>query len=563
MKKRSLALLIVFVMLFAMLAACGDKDEGSTTSDPGTSDPGTQVSLPGGQGNLDNDAEKTDYVRPSLVFDAGQSINLDPTGHRNHGPVTYSIYEMLFAVENGVGSNLVPWLADATKGGNNAWGVKGFDHEEGSTEYTFYIYDYITDSAGHKITASDVCFSFEKAANSGQATGWGDIIGWEPVNDTTIKMTTKRDLNQKGELENIILRCVIYSEEAYNDSTSSFTADACGTGRYVLDDYSEGAYAKCVARDDYWQTDEDLIPRIASANVAEFTAMCVSDDNSRIVSLQSGDLDILVGLSTASAGTFLNDPNYEISSYMQNGINFLEANCNEASIMSDLNMRLAVFYAIDNAGIATILNATGVTAYQPLYGFGFDMFSDYLTKWDAEENYVTQYSLEKSEQYKQEAGYNGETLYFLNASDTSGVVENVQTMLINAGFKVELKSYDRNTTTTVQEDPTQWDLYYGNTNSSDFTTSLWSHVFDPNMKGGRTENFIVDQDYFDLLATSLVVGSTEEDLDAFWHYTVDNAYIYPVVHSINSYVVPTGEIISIYRNDKNHFIPGAAYYAEA
>ena len=563
MKKRSLALLIVFVMLFAMLAACGDNGD-SATSDPGSTTPSSQPSLPGGQGNLDNEnVEKTDYVRPSLVFDAGQSVNLDPTGHRNHGPVTYSIYEMLFAVENGVGSNLVPWLADATKGGNNAWGVKGFDHEDGSTEYTFYIYDYITDSADHKITAKDVCFSFEKAANSGQATGWGDIVGWEAVNDTTIKMTTKRDLNQKGELENIILRCAIYSEEAYNASPSGFTADACGTGRYELVDYSEGAYAKCKVRDNYWQTNEDLIPRIASANVAEFTAMCVSDDNSRIVSLQSGDLDILVGLSTARAGAFVDDPKFEISSYMQNGINFLEANCNEASIMSDLNMRRAVFYAIDNNGIASILNAAGIEAYQPLYGFGFDMFSDYLKKWDTEENYVTQYSLEKSKEYQQAAGYNGETLYFLNASDTSGIVENVQTMLINAGFKVELKSYDRNTTTTVQDDPTQWDIYFGNTNSSDFTTSLWSHAHDPNMKGGRTENYIVDQEYFDLLATALTVGSTDEELDAFWQHCVANGYMYPIVHSVNSYVVPTGEVTSIYRNDKNHFIPGAAYYAEA
>ena len=574
MKKKLLALTLALVMVAALLAGCGDANNSSNTGNTGATDPGTSSSgnsggsqggapaLPGNADLVSGEQENTNYVRPSLVFDAGQSINLNPAGHRDHGPVTYSMYEMLFAVTNGVGSEMEPWLADATKGGNNAWGVKGFDHEDGSTEYTFYIYDYITDSAGHKITADDVVFSFERAANSGQATGWGDIVGWEAVDATTVKMTTKRDLNQKGELENIILRCVIYSEEAFNASPSGFTADACGTGRYVLADYSEGAYAKCVLREDYWQTDESLIPRIAQANVAEFTAMCVSDDNSRIVSLQSGDLDILVGLSTSSAGAFVNDSKYEISSYLQNGINFLEANCSEESIMSDLNMRLAVFYAIDNGGIASILNAAGIEAYQPLWGFGFDMFSDYLTKWDSEDNYVTQQNLELSKQYAEAAGYKGETLYFLNASDTTGIVENVMNMLLNAGFNVELKSYDRNTTTTVQDDPTQWDIFYSNTNSSDFTTSLWSHVMDPNMKGGRTENYIVDQDYFDLLSTALVVGSSDDDLDAFWQYTVENGYICPLVHGINSMILPAGQITSIYQNDKNHFIPGAAYYVE-
>ena len=54
MKKRSLALLIVFVMLFAMLAACGDNGD-SATSDPGSTTPSSQPSLPGGQGNLDNE----------------------------------------------------------------------------------------------------------------------------------------------------------------------------------------------------------------------------------------------------------------------------------------------------------------------------------------------------------------------------------------------------------------------------------------------------------------------------------------------------------------------------
>lgn len=571
MKKKVVALILAFVLVAAMLAGCGE----TNANNPGANDPtptnqgttnqgnqGNQPALPGNADIVSGNQENTDYVRPSLVFDAGQEVNINPVGHRNNNAVSYSLYEMLFAVENGIGTNLVPWLADANRGGDNAWGVKGMDHKDGSTEYLFYIYDYITDSAGNKLTASDVVFSFEKALASGQATGWGDIVGWEAVDDTTVKMTTKRDLNQKGELENIILRCMIYTEKAYNDSPSGFTADACGTGHYVLTDFAEGAYATCKVREDYWQTDESLIPRIAQANVAQFTGMAVSDDNSRIVSLQSGDLDMLTQLSTASAGTFLNDPKHDIYSYMQNGVHFLEANCNEASIMSDLNMRLAVFYAINNTGLATILNATGVEAYQPLAAFGFDMFSDYVTKWDTEENYVTQQNLELSKQYAEAAGYNGETLYFLNASDTTGIVENVLNMLLNAGFNVELKSYDRNTTTTVQDDPTQWDIYYGNTNSSDFTTSLWSHVMDPNMKGGRTENYIVDQAYFDMLSTALTVGSTDADLDAFWQHTVANGYICPLVHSINSMILPAGQITSIYQNDKNHFIPGAAYYVE-
>lgn len=561
MKKKVLALVLALAMVAAMLAGCsGDKnpdDSANPSGQEGSSDllEGNDNDIVGG------DAENTNYVRPSLTFNISQ-FSVDPTKPRNAGQLTYSIYEMLYTTENGIGSAMVPLLADASRGGDNSLGLAGMDHVDGSGEYFFYIYDYITDSAGNHITASDVKFSFEKCLEGGQESGWGVITGWEAVDETTLKMTTTRDLDLKGELENVVLRTCIFSEQAYNDSPSKFTADACGTGPYKITDYEQDYSVTCVARDDYWQTNEELRPRSQQANVAEFTAIVYNDDNTKSIALQSGDIDVITQIASTALSPFLDNGDYQIYNYMQNGIHYLDLNVNEASIMSNPTMREAIYYAINNEGLAAMLNAAGVTAYDPVIAFGHDVFGDYLTKWESETTYVTEYNVERAKQLATEAGYNGEKIYFLNASDTTGIVENVLNMLSDAGFNVELKSYDRNTVSAYLEDPTEWDIYYNMTMSSDYMTSLWSHVMDPASFGGHTENFIVDDHYTELLEAAMSATATDDDVDAFWQYTLENAYFYPLVRGVQSIILPAGEVTSVWMNDKNNFIPGACYYAE-
>ncbi len=566
MKKKALSLVLVIAMLATMLAACGSNNGAAQTTPAATAAPTAaapnEVTLPEGNNDavVSADAENTNYILPELTFDLGQ-FNINPLAMRGAGQVTYAVYEMLYATENGIGTPMTPVLADANRGGNNSMGLKGMDHEAGTTEYTFYIYDYITDAAGNKITASDVVFSFEQTRDYKQVTGWGDIEKWEAVDDTTVKMTTTRELTKKGEIENILLRCYIFSEKAFNDSPSGFTTDGCGTGPYIITDFVQDASVTCETREGYWQTNADLRPRSAEANVQKFVAVCITDNNTKVTAAQSGDIDMISNLVTTAVGPFLNNDQFNVHSFAANGIHYLDLNCSPDSIMSNPDMRMAIYYAISNENLANILNAVGVTAYYPLTAFGHNLFSDYQEKWDTEVNYVTEYNLEKSKEYAAKAGYNGETLYFLNANDTSGIVENLQNMLINAGFNVELKSYDRNTVTSYLGDSTAWDLYYNMTNSSDYMTSLWSHAMDPAAFGGHTENFIVDERFNELLSNALNVNSTAEDLDAFWQYSVENGYLYPLVRAVNSMILPK-TISNVWLNDKNNFMPGAAYYTE-
>lgn len=553
--KKLLALLLALVMVFALVACGGNGDTDV--------DPTPDVSVDPNAGTLDDvqgAGDDTGVVYSELSMDSQGNVN--PLAMRSSGIESYSLYEMLYASSNGIGSEMEPWLADATKGGNNELGLKGMDHEVGSGIYTFYIYDYITDSAGNKITAEDVVYSFEQTLAYGQASGWGAIEKWEAVNDTTINMVCSGDLDTKGEIENILLRCFIFDKGAYESSSSQFMSDACGTGRYKLTAFTQDVSATLELRDDYWQTNEDLIPRIASGNIKKIVTQVISDNNTKAVAIQSGDLDVIGSIAVGNIASLTNDDKYEIFTFPQNGIHYLEPNCSEDSIMNDVNMRLAVFYAIDNANLCSVLNAatgSSITSYYPLTAFGHSLFGDYPASWDNQTNYVTESSKDKVAEYLQKANYQGEEIKLLNLNDTTGMVEQIINWLTDAGMTVKNCGFDRNAAAAEYANSTAWDLYFNSTNSSDYVTNLFDHAFN-NGGEGATKNFIEDETLNALMKKAYAVGATDADVEALWQHCVDNAYMCPLVRSTNAVVLPANTISTVWLADKNNLILGACYY---
>lgn len=564
--KKLIAILLSVAMMVCVLAACSNSSNDDSTSGNQVIDNSTAGNNDGSSNNesiMSTDVSSDDSVVEDLVITNTKSVGIEPWALKNGSVVAYYIYEMLYGVENGMGSDLVPVIADPDRGGNNVYGVGGFDHEDGSTEYTFYIRDNVYDSAGNHITASDVVFSFEMTYAYGETSGWGSIEGWEAVDDTTILMTTNRELDQKGEIENIILRCFIVSEAAYNASPSQLINDGCGTGHYILTDFESGASATLELNEDYWDT-SDNVARRSWGNVETVKFIVISEDSQVALSLKSGDINFGDTVSSTLIDDFLDGgaygDQYDVYTMANTGGYFLEPNCSEESVMGDLNLRLAIFYALNNNDIVT---GAGATAYTPLTAFGPGIFGDYNDEWDTWENYNTVTDLDLAKQYLEASNYNGEDINFLYISGN----ETIPTIIMNVlnsqlGVNVKLVSYDRSAINTYLADPTAWDIYYSNMNASDYLVNLWSHQLNTsNTTTGLTEGFIDDPHYQELLETCLNVNSTMDDYDTYWQYTLDNAYIYGVVSSYTNYVYPVN-MTSIYRIDKANVLLGACTYGE-
>jgi ABC-type transport system substrate-binding protein len=571
--KKTLALVLALVMVVGCLAGCS----GSTTTDattPSNTDDtaNTDTSSNTNKDEAQNDESLFDQTdvnteemvqHDSITLNMSQ-FNINPLVLKSATIATYEVYEMLYQAEDGVGSKMVPVIADATRGGNNPDGTPGYDHEEGSTEYTIYIYDYITDSAGNKFTASDVVFSFEKTLEYGETSGWGVIEGWEAVDDTTVKMTCSRELNKKGELENVFLRCNMFTQAAYEASPTQFVSDGCGTGPYKITAFESDASVTLTARDDYWQTNSDLRQRCSWANVKEINLVNVSESSQLVIGVESGTLDVVTGLSSTLTEDFLDGGAYSdtlnVYSYTSNGVYYLEPNYSSESVMSDLNLRLAVFYAIDNANLVTAL---GENAYVKATALGPTMFQDYNSEWDTWDNYTTTSDLELAKQYLEASGYNGEEIVLLYNTGSTGIPEIIQGMLLQIGItNVTLASYDRSTASTLLSEPGEWDLYFNQTFSSDYLANVWSHIMNSDsFSSGMTEGFVDDAHYQELLQNVLTVGSDTDDYNEFWQYTLDNAIILPLCCSYSNIVYPD-YITGFFLNDKSNLIPGALIYSE-
>ena len=569
--KRKVVTMMLMAAMVASLIGCGSSGT-DTAQTPGTetnAETGTDgennagndsaVQSIGGAIGGEGEAEAVDVSasvqHEKIIIDADR-LSLNPMGLWQSATEVYSMYEMLFQVSNGLGSEMVPVLADASRGAHG-----GYDHEEGSNEYTFYIYDNIYDHAGNHLTASDVVFSFEKTQEYGQTSGWGVVTSWEAVDDTTVKMTCERELSNKGELENIVLRCFMFTEAAYEASGSEFASDACGTGPYKLENYVEGASVSLVKNEDYWQTDDSKKQSCQYANVDAIDLILITEATQKVTALSTGTIDICQAMPADYIEQYINDDKFTLAAAPSNNVYYLEANVNEASICNDANLRTAIFYAV---GTEEMCQGLGAYSNSPVSVFGPSVFPDYNSAWESWDNYQTSAaSPEKAAEYLAQSSYNGEELVILCESGGSNMSVLVQALLQAAGINSTITALERNSLNAVSSDPTEWDLYINSTRSSDYLANIWSHVMNKDaFATGTTEGFVDSEEYQDLLKAVLSVNATETDMDAFWQYTVDNAYVEGMCCSTTYIAYPEDMVSGLWMNDKSILLPGAFIYTK-
>lgn len=548
--KKWIALLLALTVVFA-LAACGTQ---TTTNTPSPTNAPTETKTPveNNESLVDNSGEaKADAIVADTCRIAIESLStLDLWGTNNGTEPLYEIYQMLFMTDS-TGA-LFPVLADAGKGE-----FGGYDHEAGTGDYTVYIYDYITDHAGNKITASDVKWCYEHAKNSPDITtsGWDAFEGIDIVNDYEMVFRFSHEMNKTGELVNFFARQYIVSEKAYNESESKLTVDCCGTGPYKLEKFESGSAVTLVKNEDYWQKDE-LRSNYQLANVNKIVYTFIDDDSQQIIALQTGEVDIVSSVKSDNIAAF--SDGYNVYQWIQKGLKIVAPNCSEESICGDLNMRLAIMYAIDVQGIAQ-LKGDAVLAATSLMA---SSFPEYDPAWETWENYQRVTDLDLVKDYLTKANYNGEEVRIFCEPTHSSDGEIIVNMLTAAGIKATLNPRERNALKEVKSDPAGWDLVIdrnaGNGSGSDQFNKFWAYS---NSKTGETTQTFIKDDEWEALLQELRVKetATAENFTAWMQHAYDNAYGLPLYSDVNN-IVFRDFIATVYRTDKNVLVPGAFTY---
>ncbi|MCD7833451.1 MAG: ABC transporter substrate-binding protein [Lachnospiraceae bacterium] len=430
--------------------------------------------------------------------------------------------------------------------------------EEGC--YQIELYDYIYDSAGNHITASDVIFSFDKCIEQG-ALAWAVkyLDHFEQVDDYTLLMYVQDE--SAVALDMLLKTVYIVSEEAFNASEDEFAVDPVATGPYLLDSYTSGSETVLVARDDYWQTDESLISTGAKlGSVKTVTYKIITDTSQLALALEMGDIEGSNEIVTADLDNFLDEDRnardgFNSVQILDPRIYFTAFNCSENSPCQDQLVRQAISYAIDTEAIAqNVCGADGSAAATNS--------SPYYADYDESLNDTVAYAqdLDKAQELLAEAGYaDGLSLkgcFSSSEGNSAQVASLMQAYLGQIGIDLEINMYESGLFTTMKTDDNSWDFFVDCTVG--LNTPGRMGLLDINgYTTGTNGVFVADEELQTLYETANAASTyNTESVTALLEYVDEMDYVYPMYYSY-TYVITTGNVTDIVIDRDNAIIPGA------
>ncbi len=138
--------------------------------------------------------------------------------------------------------------------------------------------------------------------------------------------------------------------------------------------------------ENYWQTDASKMQRGQYATVDQITVQYIVEDAQKVAALQTSTTSMSQNVPPAYIEQIQGD-GFAMAKLPGNDVAYLEANMSSNSVVGgDLNLRLAIFYAISSADAATIM---GSVSNVPVYTLGCPVFPDYNSDWETWDNYQT------------------------------------------------------------------------------------------------------------------------------------------------------------------------------
>lgn len=509
------ALVLSACIITGTLSACSSKSDTSSDTVGSTAAGSTAASGEENQG-----AENGGLHNLSDgVLDVGTSINwetLTPfrSNVANNAPYAYLAYETLARLtEDGVYEPIV---------------AKNWSAEDDGLTFNIELYDYVKDSAGNSITASDIVWMIEASKEAALKPAFGKVESVEQTGDYTLKVTMKQDM--VGAFEAILTNTFAVSKTAYENSKDQFATELISTTQYKMTEFVSGSVIAFEKRDDYWQK-EELIPTSNRANVDKIAFHIILEASQAGIALETGDIDAFMILDPNTAVQFQDNPAFtmESNSYI-NGHQLFFSGAPSRIVAEDKYLRQAICYAIDVEGLIT-----GVFA-----GYGEVMHDSiantsvgYLEKWKNEEYYP--YDVEKAKELLAQSNYNGEELVLLAGSNSTSqrLSQMIQAYLLQVGINLKLNLADQALLTSIRLDGTQYDMFI-NTVGGETLPDHWSIRYDSQAyKTGDATSRHDDQMDALLYKAWTRDGFTDENIDAVHQYIKENMYAYGMVQPKN------------------------------
>jgi peptide/nickel transport system substrate-binding protein len=386
--------LAIALVAASLLAACGSGNTDSNDAPASTSGVDTLVIA---------NPVKVDTLDPQ-VSSVNESIWLDQT-----------LYSRLVQADPD-GNKIVPDLA-------TTWDVA----PDGLT-YTFHLRD-AKFSDGSPITAADVAWSINRA--KAYKGGWGFLITAATSITASDDKTVVIKLSQPH--APLLADLAMYAFSALPQKLVEAQGDAFFTkpvssGPFMVTSYAPESEVDLKANPNYYGTK----PKISNVKVK-----IITNDNTRVLSLQSGDVDVIENPPGNLTAQIKANPKLNVDLFPSTRVDFIQMS-GKNQYFKNPKVRQAVRYALDldamnklaYQGSATV--ATSFMPYKMLY------WNDKLAK--------PAVDLEKAKSLLAEAGFgSGFTTNIITVSgDAAGQAEAVviKDSLAKIGITVNIESYE-------------------------------------------------------------------------------------------------------------------------
>lgn len=422
---RKFLALVLAVCMILSLAACG----GGTTA--GTSSPNASAS-----NEADNDSNEESSPSADSAALSGPSdetlavaLNSEPSGlfpqyayDNSVGAISVLLYDTLVSWDE-ENNCAVPNLATSWE-----W--------VDDTHLRLTLRDDVTFSDGTPLTAEDVVYSFQISDYAGTASSSYsrifDLENCAAEDDTTVVLA----LNSPYPIVVDILAADVYSiiskdaVEAVGGPDEAARKPLIGTGKYVFSEWVDGQYIKLTRNDNYWNQDD--LPYYK-----EIVFSFISDNTSRAMAVQSGDVDVAVGLGTSQVEGLESDSNVSVAVVNTSTNRTLYMNCSDDAL-ADENVRAAIWNLLDASAVRDIANS----------GFGElseTSFSQFCAVYSAPgADFTREVDVDAAISLLAEAGYdesNPLTLSLMMPSegDNETMAQLVQAQLSKGGITVEIE----------------------------------------------------------------------------------------------------------------------------
>jgi len=434
--------------------------------------------------------------------------------------------------------------------------LKSYEMADDGLSMSGEMFDYIYDWAGNHITADDVLFSWEKACEAypQNASLVKEVV---KTGDYSVEFQFARDL-YVGELETVA-KLFVVSKTAFEDSADEMNATPVGTGPYKLTQYTSGYMFTYEKVEDWWQTDEAQIHPRDMANVNTINWYVITESSQRTIALEQGTIDMCSSIASQDLEKFDQANNHWLYSVPDNLSMTLFPNCDESSPCSDLNLRLAICYAISNQAVLdSVYNGNGAAMHEqaPAWSVGYN------ETWEKEDNYYS-YDAGKAAEYLAQSDYNGETLTIICTTDESSVntAQMVQNFLLQIGIDSKVESYESTVFNQYIQSADMWDIMLNSRPTNVYyVNAVYSTLSAGRYEWGGSMNFVYDDQLQELIDLCYYEAThTEENLELLHQHLIDNCYVMGLVNRTVYSVIPDG-VSDVTLSWRKSIIPGGCIY---